>query len=255
MKTYHYVYRITNTLEGKHYYGLRSSSVHPSNDLGVVYFSSSSNKEFIKEQKKNPHNFKYKIVKICSDRKSAAQFEIDLHNKFDVKVNESFYNLSNACSLTRVIHNTAEQQKNYSEKQYKEHCKSIHIANKRYYDSLSVDAKEKHTRHLREWKLNNPEKVKDNLKKATDKRRGANNGSARRINIFNADGKLMFECHGNYRVICEEHGIPSHKIKESYLNNGKPLYTSPYGQTIAKQQGLEKFIGWYAKYNEGNENE
>ena len=33
--------------------------------------------------------------------------------------------------------------------------------------------------------------------------------------------------------------------------NGKPLYISAYGQTIAKKRGLEKFIGWYAKYNKG----
>lgn len=37
---FHYVYRITNLVEGKHYYGVRSSKVSPFNDLGTKYFSS-----------------------------------------------------------------------------------------------------------------------------------------------------------------------------------------------------------------------
>lgn len=42
MKKYHYVYRITNKVENKHYYGSRSSNVPPIEDIGKKYFSSSS---------------------------------------------------------------------------------------------------------------------------------------------------------------------------------------------------------------------
>ena len=60
---FHYVYRITNKKENKHYYGVRSSKVEPKLDLGVKYFSSSTDKEFINEQKINNYLFKYKIIK------------------------------------------------------------------------------------------------------------------------------------------------------------------------------------------------
>lgn len=92
MQKFHYVYRITNIQEKKHYYGVRSSDVEPKLDLGIKYFSSSADKEFIKEQKENNNIFKYKIIKQFDSRKEAIELEIKLHNKFNVNINESFYN-------------------------------------------------------------------------------------------------------------------------------------------------------------------
>jgi hypothetical protein len=92
MKKYHYVYRITNTIERRHYYGVRSSNNFPVFDLGNSYFSSSRNKDFIKDQKDNPQNYRYKVIRIFDNRHSALQFEIKLHNKFNVNLNENFYN-------------------------------------------------------------------------------------------------------------------------------------------------------------------
>ena len=46
-----YVYEIKNKLNGKRYIGSRKCKVEPQNDLGIKYFSSSHNKEFMKEQK------------------------------------------------------------------------------------------------------------------------------------------------------------------------------------------------------------
>lgn len=96
---YHYVYRITNLVKNKHYYGKRKSIIDPNNDLGVKYFSSSSDKDFIKDQKDNPQNYKYKIIRTFKSSKDALEFEIKLHNKFDVGVNESFYNKSKQISV------------------------------------------------------------------------------------------------------------------------------------------------------------
>ena len=88
----HYVYRITNIKENKHYYGCRTSKIKPVNDLGINYFSSSKNKEFIKEQIERPWQFKYKIVKIYDTRERAIDLEIKLHDYFDVGKNPNFYN-------------------------------------------------------------------------------------------------------------------------------------------------------------------
>lgn len=97
-QVYHYVYRITNTVDSKHYYGSRSSSVHPTKDLGKLYFSSSTDTLFVKDQKIHPQHYKYKIVAIYKNRVDALALEAKLHQKFDVKSNPSFYNKANQTS-------------------------------------------------------------------------------------------------------------------------------------------------------------
>jgi hypothetical protein len=95
---YHYAYRISNRLTGMHYYGVRSSKGHPKLDLGVKYFSSLTGvigKTFKTEQRNNPENYKYKVIKICSSRELAVKFEIRLHSKFNVKKHPKFLNRSN----------------------------------------------------------------------------------------------------------------------------------------------------------------
>jgi hypothetical protein len=99
MKKYNYVYRITNKVEQKHYYGVRGCNVEPTLDLGIKYFSSSSDKDFRDDQKNHPENYKYKIVRICSTSDEADALEIKLHEKFDVGINESFYNRAKRTSM------------------------------------------------------------------------------------------------------------------------------------------------------------
>ena len=91
---FHYVYRITNIKLKKHYYGCRSSKIEPKLDLGKKYFSSSKDKDFLLDQKECPSNYKYKIIKIFDTREEALSLEIILHNKFEVGLNDSFYNKS-----------------------------------------------------------------------------------------------------------------------------------------------------------------
>jgi uncharacterized protein YbcV (DUF1398 family) len=93
---HHYTYRITNLLENKHYYGVRSSICNPVDDIGVKYFSSSCDKAFKKDQQENPGNYRYKVIRISGTRINACKLEELLHEKFDVGVNKSFYNLVKA---------------------------------------------------------------------------------------------------------------------------------------------------------------
>ena len=94
---YHYVYRITNLINNKHYYGKRSSKFEPKLDLGIKYFSSfqSLKKDIEKYVIKN---FKFKIIKQFKTAKDAVLFETHLHKKFDVKNNNNFYNEANQTS-------------------------------------------------------------------------------------------------------------------------------------------------------------
>lgn len=89
---YHYTYRITNKVENKHYYGSRSCKNLPKDDLGKNYFSSSRDKEFIKDQKSNTVNYKYKVIQVYTTKEKALALEIKLHHKFNVGANLNFYN-------------------------------------------------------------------------------------------------------------------------------------------------------------------
>jgi hypothetical protein len=89
---YHYTYRITNKLQNKHYYGVRTSSIDPFLDLGTVYFSSS--KIVSPMVRQTPNNFKFKILKCFNTRQEANIHEIGIHEKFKVSENENFYNLA-----------------------------------------------------------------------------------------------------------------------------------------------------------------
>lgn len=94
-----YVYEITNIVNGKRYIGSRQTNLLPSFDIGVEYFSSSLDKDFICDQKINPDHYKYTVLKEFDTRVDAINFEIYLHNKFNVGVNEMFYNRSKQTAI------------------------------------------------------------------------------------------------------------------------------------------------------------
>ena len=98
-KKFHYIYIITEISTNMKYIGARSTKLEPIKDLGIKYFSSSTNKEFIKNQKINSSNYKYEVLSIHNTREEAIELEIKLHNKFNVGINESFYNRAKQSSL------------------------------------------------------------------------------------------------------------------------------------------------------------
>ena len=95
----HYVYRITNKVTKLHYYGKRSCTCDPKLDLGIKYFSSSKDKAFIADQKINTNNYKYKVIKKFNTAEEAVEYEIKLHNKFNVGINPKFYNKAKQTAL------------------------------------------------------------------------------------------------------------------------------------------------------------
>lgn len=94
----HYTYKITNIKTNKSYVGVRSSEDIPSEDIGIKYFSSSSDKVFISEQRINPENFIYEVINTFDNRVDALTDEIRLHEMYDVCKNPQFYNLSKQTS-------------------------------------------------------------------------------------------------------------------------------------------------------------
>jgi len=65
------------------------------------------------------------------------------------------------------------------------------------------------------------------------------------VNIYNANGELIFRCHGDFDTICKDNGLPARALRKSYYSDGKPIYTSK----LVKKEVLNKykeFIEWYA---------
>lgn len=108
---FHYVYRITNTVDRKYYYGVRSSKCHPKEDN--YWSSSKSLKPLIKE---NPDQFIKKIVKMFRDRVDAINYEICLHDKFDVGANPKFYNKAKQMATGHGFSYQSNLNKKLSEK-------------------------------------------------------------------------------------------------------------------------------------------
>lgn len=90
---YNYVYKICNIVENKFYIGVRSCNDIPEDDLGVKYFSSSKDKNFLADQKNNKHNYRYIILGIFETREDALLEEINLHTIYEVANNPNCYNI------------------------------------------------------------------------------------------------------------------------------------------------------------------
>jgi len=183
----HYVYRITNITDNKHYYGARSSKCAPVNDLGIKYFSSSSNKDFIADQKANNTKYKYKIIKIFKHRHHAINFEIKLHKKLNVKSNKAFYNKANQTStgfdfcgcLTDLDKlNMSKRALEYN-KNHPERGKSISHSLKKYFSDPQNKLKKR--KIAIEYAKNHPE---INIKKSISRLINLNSPDRALLGIF-----------------------------------------------------------------------
>lgn len=246
---YYYVYRITNIEKSIHYYGTRTSLMLPKEDLGKHYFSSSSDKDFIKQQKLYPENFKYKIVYIFSNRKNALELEIKLHTKFNVGINESFYNRSKQTSTgwdTTGIKFSDKINKSKGRKGTKRSKETIEKIKKTKLKNPFVHSNETKELLRELGKKGKGSKVSEEGKRnMSNARKGKGASSALLLGIFNNDGKLIFECNGNIDEICKENNMPAGQFRSSYRLNRK-VYSGRGSLAQAKEEH-KKYHNWYTK--------
>lgn len=82
--------------------------------------------------------------------------------------------------------------------------------------------------------------------KKTGALKGKNNPRTRIIEIYDANDTLKYRFEGNFFQETTKLNLPQRAFKTSYSKNGKPIWQTPCGRTLAKKRGLEKYIGWYA---------
>ena len=230
-QTYHYTYRITNIKLNKHYYGVRTChNIKPKEDIGIYYFSSSQDKEFMKDQKDNPQDYKYKVIKTFAARKEASLMEINLHSKFNVRINENFYNKTNAISSgfdATGIDRKGAKNSMYGRSHSKETIKKMKINHKGM-------SNKKHSTNTKElMKISNG---------------GSSNGNSKFIYIYSNDDKLKFTCKGNFKKICDENNLPYSQLMKSYKNNSFPILENLDKSTKTRLLKMNRFQfkGWYA---------
>ena len=226
---YHYTYRITNITKVAlriYYYGVHSTNLRPEDDLGIEYFSSSTNEEFKNDQKQNPHNYKYKIIRVFKTRKEATKLEIKLHEKFDVGVNDVFYNkvkqtstgfdtTGKSFNIGRVV------SKHTIDKFVKSYCKPMLINNKWTTKSKMVALKSAETMRKEILIDGNYTTIRE---------------EAQKKGIITNQGIILFE--GQYITKKEAQSIKAHRtLKKKYLDedgrvtsidkeNGKKISTT-----------------------------
>jgi hypothetical protein len=230
---------------------VRSSNINPIEDIGIYYFSSSSDKEFIKNQKENPENYKYKVIRIFKSKSEALNLEIKLHNKFDVGINENFYNRSKQTSTGfdvtgRTFSMSEETKRKISEKlkgRKKEPFSEEHKENikRRRKDQIITEE------HKRNLSITAKGREKPPRTKEHRQRLG------KIINIFDSNGNLKFECKGNFKEVCDFNKLPFKQLKKSYQNDGLKIYENLSNASKSALNRDKQLInmytykGWYAK--------
>lgn len=253
MSIFHYVYRITNIITKMHYYGCRSSKMHPSLDLGHKYFSSSKDREFLQEQENHKEHFKYKVIRIFQTREDALSFEIKLHTRFDVDKNPSFYNKAKQTTVGFYYTNKGTKfSKEHREKiasksrNKSERCRKL-ISEKVKLDwaNMPEEKRKQKSESISKALMGKPQPEWKN-KQHSERMSGSGNSKAKIIHIFDSTGELRYTCNGNFKKICIEHSLPHVPLRNSHVNEGTPLFKTFRSRLEAEKRGWMEFEGWYA---------
>lgn len=249
---YFYVYRITNKESKKHYYGSRVSTLEPKLDLGIVYFSSSYDAEFISDQKKFPEKFKYKVIRVCLNNIEKQLFESYVHQKLNVGADTNFYN---KVKQTLEGFDSTGHKYNEGRKLSDETKSKIRKAFTGRYVSEETKQKQREAALSRTKEENMLRGVKHKGKEVSQytrelfskHRTGAGNHQAKTIIILNSKGEVLDTCYGTFKQVCEEKGYPWTTLRKAKY--GKKLYLDKEG-VPSKNIPIcsRKFIGWSIKY-------
>lgn len=246
---YFYVYRITNKETNTHYYGSRVSVNKPKEDLGIVYFSSSYNKEFITEQKADKSRFKYKVVKVCASNVDKQLFESYLHAKFNVGVNNLFYNMA---KQTVEGFDCTGHKFNEGRKLSQATKDKLRITSSNRVVSEATREKQRAVALARTKEENLLRGAPQKGKKISEHTRelfcknntGSGNPAAKTITVFDSNDNIVMTSIGTFKKDCELNNFPWARLRQA--KNGKKLYTNSDG-TVSKNmlESSRKFIGWY----------
>lgn len=105
---------------------------------------------------------------------------------------------------------------------------------------------------MSKWQKGVP-KSKDSVNKMKNSKKGKlvgkDNPNSKIIHIYDNDDKLIYECNGTFRKVCEQYGLPYYILYVSLLEN-TTAYKNSRPAEITKLTNSGKIIykGWYARF-------
>ncbi len=238
----HYVYKITNLNpidEQQFYIGVHSDKKPDSLNDGYMGSSKYLNNAMKSQGKEK---FKKEILSWAT-REEAMVEEIRLHGLFDVAKNKIFYNKSNAnmygldfvykpIGIVSVIDIATGDTMAIPKVEFDNNPnKYIHInVDKVVVMDIATGDRSAISKAEFDNSTNKYASVGANI-----------------IKIYDSCGILQYTSFGSFPKFCESHRLPK-TLKNSYLNNGKPLYQNPNKSTLTyiTKNNLLQFKGWYA---------
>lgn len=260
----YYVYRVTNLITNKYYYGTRIQKENNILDDFWSYCTSSCEKENIKA---NKSDYKIKIIKKFDNYNDCILYESFLHQLFIVNKNSKFFNkamqnpfsfipdrrgMINCLTIDNIpcyITSDEYQNNKYKYKTYSsgmttcydnDNEKYVRIPCDEYYSNL-----DQYSSMMQKNKFSIESKEK--MKKSAKNRDTINR--KKHIIIYDLYGKIKFETNGNFKNTCLQYNLPFTALKSSYQNNGEPIYINSIDSVkkMAKNKGWESHFGWFAQ--------
>ena len=241
------IYKFTNKTNNKSYVGFTCRGIEL-RKYEHVYLSTTDSKFKIHQaiRKYGIENFNIEILEenITSLPKVNSR-EIFYINHFDTYKNGYNMTIGGGYRCDYVLSDASREKMRQAKLGVKQ---SIETRKKRSDALRGVPKSEEHKLHSGNA-LKGLKKSKETCEKISKmligKLSGAKNPAAIKINICDNNGKLKFVCDGNFDAICRQNDLPSHALRRSYYNDGKPIYSYKF----MKKEVLNRYgknIGWSA---------
>ena len=222
----HYVYRITDytRTEKQHYYGSHTPTKgkkYSSLEEEFWTYKTSSKYNVLNENAKN--NYKLKILKVFDNPADKMIYESYLHQYFDVKLHNSFWNEGNQTAF------------------------GFDTTGKKVTHSVETIAKIKKMRSIQVFSTETLKKL--SVSNNNYKKKYGYGKKAYEVEVYNNHNQLMFSSKGSLKTDCERYGLCYGAIRRSYINK-----TKLYPKLSGVKKSLQKFQGYYAILVKGGEN-
>lgn len=241
------IYKFTNKINGKSYVGFTCRGFELRKYEHFYLSQKESNFKFHKALKKyGIDNFIYEIL----ENNIMSRTDANIREIYYIKLFDSFrngYNMTEGGSYQSEYVLTEESR---------EKMRLAKLGTKKSDETkLKVSLALKGVPKSEQHKINSGKALKGKIKskealEKMSKNRigkclGSENPSAIKINIYDENNNLKYVCNGNFDSLCNELKLPLNALRNSYYNNGKPIYTyKNMKKDILCKYGT--YIGWSA---------
>jgi len=257
----HYVYRVTDGETGEYYYGSHTPAkgkiYNSLKEEFFTYGTSGKRKKLILKCKMD--RYYVKILKVFNNAADKIIYESFLHQYFNVRDHNKFWNdnnqtpfkflisnkirIDNGKKISKTKANPIWKEKN---RESFKRGKVKELKTKSSFIWKNTVQKEQ-IRKYKEWYYtgNNAEIRNNKISKTLLSEEWAEKNLPKKI-ILDENGNKVFEFHIKVKRFCERYGLP-HRAFERALKSGKTIY-GKYRNSKTKEEHYLKYKDWKIKY-------